>query len=154
MIWGIGEKEEIDLTEGGVNAVLRVSRRNVHRAVNLLQAASARGDKVDGDAVYRAGSTARPEEVENMVKLAFNGEFEEAREKLLDLRIERGIEPETLLKQIQEEIPKLDVPEPVEIKLIQKMGDFDFDLLRGANPRIQIEGVLTHLGRIGNRLKS
>lgn len=154
MLREIEENEKVELTEDGAEAIVRVSRGNIQKAINLFQAASSMGEKVNQSLVYDASSATRPEEVRKMMKSAFEGDFEDARKKLMNLLIEKGTEPDDLLKQIQDEIHNLDASEPIKIKLLEKMGDFDFDLVQGGDERIQLENAIAHLARIGNRLRS
>lgn len=151
---GIEENEKVELTEEGAEAIIRISDRNIQKAINLFQAASSLEERVNRSAVYEASSVSRPEEVRKMMSSAYEGDFKDAQKKLRNILIKKGTEPEDVLKQIQDEIHNLDAPEPVKVKLVEKMGDFDFDLVRGKTGRVQIERVLAHLGRIGNRVKS
>ncbi len=89
-----------------------------------------------------------------MMELALEGEFEKSRKKLRDLLINQGLAGDDILQQIHKEIFDLDIPEPMKVKLIDKVGEFDFRLVEGANDRIQLEAVLAHLARLGNRLNS
>ncbi|MDY7082302.1 MAG: AAA family ATPase, partial [Halobacteria archaeon] len=59
----IAEKEDVEVTDDGFEALAFVSQGDVRRAVNALQAAAALGDEVDEEAVYTTTSTARQEEV-------------------------------------------------------------------------------------------
>jgi len=89
-----------------------------------------------------------------MIKLALDGKFEEARERLLNLLIGRGLAGDDILMQIHRQILDLDLPELVKVKLVDRMGEFDFRLTEGANERIQLEAALAHLTLLGSRLRS
>lgn len=150
----IAKSEDIKLTKGGVKAIIYVSRGDLRRAINVLQAASALGEKISKKVVYDVSAEASPDEVKEMMELALDGKFDEARSKLLDLLIDRGLAGDDILQQIHREAFNLDIPEPVKIKLVDRIGEFDFRLVEGANERIQLEAALAHIARIGNRLKS
>lgn len=150
----IAKEEGLDLKEDGIEAIIYISEGDLRGAINALQAASALKGEIDEDVVYQVSATASPEEVKEMMELALDGDFEDARGKLLELLIERGLAGEDILRQVHRETLNLDVPEPVKVKLIDRMGEFDFRLIEGANERIQLEAALAHLARIGNRLRS
>lgn len=151
---GIAEEEGINLKEDGIEAVIYVSEGDMRRAINVLQAASALEEEITQEIVYKVSATASPGEVKDMVKLAFNGDFEKSRKKLMDLIINQGLAGDDILQQIHKEIYNLDIPDPMKVKLVDKLGEYDFRLVEGANERIQLEAALAHFSRLGNRLKS
>jgi replication factor C small subunit len=154
MLRRIAKAEKLTLTPDAIKAIIYVSEGDMRRAINVLQAASSLKRRVDEKAVYEVSAAARPEDVRQMLELALDGRFEEARNKLYDLLINQGLAGEDILDQVHKEIFNLKVPEPVKVKLIDKVGEFDFRLTEGASERIQLEAVLAHFALIGDRLKS
>jgi replication factor C small subunit len=150
----IAKDEKLNLAKSAIDAIIYISEGDMRRAINMLQAASALDKKITEKVVYEVSVTARPEDVKEMMKLALGGEFEKARDKLLELLIGQGLSGEDILQQVHREIFNLELPELVKVKLIDRMGEFDFRLIEGANERIQLEAALAHLSLIGNRLRS
>ncbi|KXB01534.1 Replication factor C small subunit [candidate division MSBL1 archaeon SCGC-AAA259O05] len=150
----IADEENLDLKEDGIEAIIYVSEGDMRRAINVLQAASSLKGEIDEDVIYEVSATASPGEVKEMMKLALEGNFEKSRKKLTDLLIDQGLAGDDILQQIHREIFDLDIPEPMKVKLIDRVGEFDFRLVEGANDRIQLEAALAHLARLGNRMRS
>ncbi|MBS3815492.1 MAG: replication factor C small subunit [Hadesarchaea archaeon] len=150
----IAESENIELTKGGVKAIIYVSQGDMRRAINLLQSSAALGEKVDKNTVYEVSAEANPDEIKEMMELALDGEFDESRKKLLDLLIDRGLAGDDILQQLHREAFELEIPEEVKIKLVDKIGEYDYRLVEGANERIQLEAALAHIARIGSKLRS
>lgn len=150
----IARAEKLSLTPGAIKAIIYVSEGDMRRATNIFQAAATLKRKIDEKAVYEVSAAARPEEVKQMLELALDGRFEDARKKLYDLLVNRGLAGDDILEQVHREIFNLKLPESVKVKLIDKVGEFDFRLTEGASERIQLEAVLAHFSLIGNRLKS
>lgn len=153
MLKNIARKEDVEFTEDGIEAVIEVSNRNLVYAINLLQAVFSVEKKVDKKLVYESIDSFRTGELKNMVITAFRGDFQGARKSLMDMLIEGGSNPGELLHEIQKEIYDLDAPDPVKIKLIEKIGKYDHNLTQGKNKRIQLENVLAHIARIGERIR-
>jgi replication factor C small subunit len=153
MLKRIAKAEKFVLTEDGIKAIVYVSGGDMRMAINVLQAAAAVGKRVDEKAVFEVSALAKPEEVREMLELALNGKFEEARGKLNDLLVNQGLSGEDILEQIHREIFNLKLPEPMKVKLVDRVGEFDFRLSEGANERIQLEAVLAHFALVGDRLK-
>lgn len=141
----IAEEEEVDVTEDGLDALAYVSQGDVRRAVNALQAAAALGETVDEDAVYATTSTARQEEVEELLENALDGKFAEAREILRRLLDEKGISGDDLIDQMHRAATEVEVDDATQVHLMDSIGETDYRISTGGDERIQIEAFLAGL---------
>ncbi len=149
MLKRIARGEKLTLTDNATEAIIQISEGDMRRAINVLQAAAALKRKVDEQMIYDVSAAAHPKEVRQMLELAIAGKFEEARNKLYDLLIGQGLAGQDILQQVHREVFKLDLPERAKIELIDRVGEFDFRLISGANERIQLEAMLAHFGLVG-----
>jgi replication factor C small subunit len=154
MLKRIAKAEKLRLAPDAIKAIIYVSEGDMRRAINLLQAGAALGRKITAKTIYEVSAAARPEDVKQMLELALDGKFEEARKKLIDLLINQGLSGADILQQIHREIFNLKLPEPAKIKLIERVGEYDFRLTEGASDRIQLEAVLAHFCLVGSKLKA
>ncbi|RLG57029.1 MAG: replication factor C small subunit [Hadesarchaea archaeon] len=150
MLKRIARGEKLTLTPDAVRAITYLSEGDMRRAINILQAAAALKKKVDEKVVYEVSAAARPDEVKLMLELSLSGKFEEARKKLHELLIDRGLSGEDILDQIHREIFNLQIPELAKVKLVDKVGEFSFRITQGSNERIQLEAMLAHFALLGN----
>ncbi len=149
MLRRIAEKEKLTLDPEAEEAIIYVSGGDLRHAINLLQAAAALRKHVTEKAVYEVASLAHPREVREMVELALRGEFEEARKKLHQLMIEQGLSGEDILNQVHREILNLKIPERKKLELVERVGEFSFRIVEGANERIQLEAMLAQFALTG-----
>ena len=145
----IARGEKLTLTPEAIKAIIYVSEGDMRKAINVLQSAAAMKRKVDEKSIYDVSAIAKPEEVRQMLELAVAGKFDEARNKLHELLIDRGLAGEDVLEQVHREIFNLKLPEHTKIELVDKLGEFSFRLTQGANERIQLEAMLAHFGLVG-----
>ncbi|MHA2405143.1 MAG: replication factor C small subunit [Candidatus Hermodarchaeia archaeon] len=138
----IAKKEEVQVTDDGIQAILYVSGGDLRRAINVLQAASVTQNQVDADAVFSTTGKARPEDVNQMLQLALNGKFLEAQEKLRNLLIWQGLAGTDIVKQIHREVMNLGINEMIKVQLIDLVGEAEFRLTEGADPEIQLSHIL------------
>ncbi|TDA33063.1 MAG: replication factor C small subunit [Hadesarchaea archaeon] len=150
MLERIAKEEKLTLDPKAVEAIIRVSEGDLRRAINLLQAAAAVKKHVTEKAVYEVAAVAHPEEVREMVELALKGDFEEARKKLYELLIDQGLSGEDVLNQVHRQVLNLKIPERKKLELIEKLGEFSFRIVEGANERIQLEAMLAQLALVGS----
>ena len=117
----------------------------MRKAVNVLQASSSLSKKVDEKSVFNVASRARPAEIREMIDLALKGNFIEAGEKLRSLMYDYGMSGEDVVTQMYREViamPEKELPSKRKIELVDKIGEYNFRLVEGANERIQLEALL------------
>jgi len=141
----IADEEGVDVTEDGLEALAYVAGGDVRRSVNALQAAAALGETVDEDAVYATTSTARQEEVEELLKKAVGGDFAGAREILTRLLDEKGISGDDLIDQMHRAATELGIDDETQVRLMDSIGETDYRISTGGDERIQIEAFLAGL---------
>jgi replication factor C small subunit len=141
----IAEAEDVALTQDGVDALVYAADGDLRRAINALQAASAVGEAVDEDTVFAITSTARPEEIQDMVESALAGDFTAARAKLDDLLTDQGIAGGDVIDQLHRSVWEFDVADERAVRILDRVGEADFRITEGANERIQLEAMLASL---------
>lgn len=81
-----------------------------------------------------------------MIKTILDGKFMEARDMLREIMVLQGISGEDMVTQIYQELSRLAMEGEVDgeryIGLIDAIGEYDFRIREGANPRIQLEALL------------
>ena len=150
----IAKIEGVAIDDKALKAINYVCQGDLRKAVNTLQAASSLAKKVDEKTVYDVSSRAEPEEVKQLIKLSLKGDFMEAREKLDTLLYERGMSGEDVILQLYREmvaLPEEEVPGKAKIELIDKIGEYNFRLVEGANERIQLEALIAQFAKYGKK---
>lgn len=149
----IAEEEGIELTSGGIESILYVCGGDMRKAVNTLQVASAVSNVIDEDTVYMAVSTAKPEEVKNIIMSAASGDFMGARKNLETIMTKQGVSGTDIVKQMFKVITDEPMDDNMRIKLIQNLGETDFRITEGANEIIQLQAFLAYISYLGKNLE-
>jgi replication factor C small subunit len=137
--------EDIELTGDGLDALVYAAGGDMRRAINSLQAAATTGDVVDEEAVYMITSTARPEDIEEMVRAAIDGEFTTARKKLETLIVDTGMAGGDIIDQLHRSVWDFDLDERAAVRLMERIGEADYRISEGANEQVQLEALLASL---------
>ncbi|VVB99850.1 Replication factor C small subunit [uncultured archaeon] len=148
----IAEKEKLQIDEKALDAIVYVADGDLRKATNVLQAGASLGDKVTEKSVYDVSSRARPEEIRQMIQLSLSGKFLEARGALDKLMYEHGMSGEDIIVQLHKELVSMDeneVPGKEKIELLDKVGEYNFRMVEGANERIQLEALLAQFMKRG-----
>jgi len=149
----IAKSEKVEIVETGVQAILEESKGDLRKAYNILQAAAAFGKCVDEKVIYTIAGHVHPEEVQEMLRTALQGNFVEAREKLRKILVEYGVAASDLIRQVHSEIFHFNIPERLKAELVDKIGEADYHISEGANDEIQFSALLAKLALAGEDKK-
>ncbi|NYZ79008.1 replication factor C small subunit [Candidatus Micrarchaeota archaeon] len=149
MVKRIAKAEKIELHDDAVEALIYISEGDMRKVVNALQGATASGKKITKEMIFKISSRAKPEEIKEMLDLALKGKFIEAREKLDHVMVNYGMSGEDVLLQIYREVTSLGISDKAKVNLVDRIGEYNFRMVEGANERIQLEALLAQIMLIG-----
>ena len=148
LMGSIATKEDISLDDAAKGALFDVSGGDVRRAINTLHSSSAVNKTVSADTIYEISNFANPRDVDTVLMMSLDGEFEKAKNKLLDIMLNNGLGGLDMIKQIQSEVSKLDIDGKVKMKMIEKCGEIEFRMVEGSDEFVQLEALLASFGII------
>jgi replication factor C small subunit len=146
MVQRVAKNEGLSLTEDAYESIVYIADGDMRRAINTLQMAASISDDIDADVIYETSTAAKPEEVEDMVALALEAEFLDARDKLDTLLVDQGLAGEDVVKQVHRTVLEAAIPDELKVKLIDRLGETEYRLVMGANERVQLESMLANFG--------
>ncbi|MDI9617737.1 replication factor C small subunit [Methanothermobacter sp.] len=142
----IAEQEGLEYEPQALDTVVYFAEGDLRKAINILQSAASLGERITESSIYEVVSRARPKDVRKMIMTILDGKFMEARDMLREIMVLQGISGEDMVTQIYQELSRLAMEGSIEgeryIKLIEAVGEYDFRIREGANPRIQLEALL------------
>lgn len=147
----IANKEGLQIDEPAKEALYVVSQGDCRRLENVLQSAASLESSITEKTIFSIASVAKPKEVVDALNLALQNKFIDARKKLLDVMLQYGLAGTDMIKQIQQEIPHLDVDNKAKMKLIDKCGEIEFRMTEGSDEYLQLEALLSQFVLCGNK---
>lgn len=141
----IADIEGIEVRDDGISAIVYAAAGDMRKAINALQAAAVMSETVSEESVYTITSTARPEEIEEIVGNAIAGEFMAARMVLDELLTKKGLAGGDIINQIHRSIWDFDISERAAVELMDRLGEADYRITEGANERVQLEALLASI---------
>ncbi|MDT7862114.1 MAG: replication factor C small subunit [Saccharolobus sp.] len=151
----IVKNEKVDYDQKALETIYDITLGDMRKSINILQAAAAYG-KITVEAVYKVLGLAQPKEIREMVNLALQGKFMQAREKLRTLLVTYGLSGEDIIKQIHRELTssELQISEELRVLLLDYIGETEFRIIEGADDEIQLTALLAKLAIYGNKYLS
>ncbi len=142
----ICKKEKIKFDEKGLRAIYSCSEGDMRHAINILQATASLGIINEPNVKTSAGLT-KTSDVGEILKLAMTGKLSDARNKMIELIKVYGMSESDFLKYLNEESYKIKTSKLSEI--LETIAKYDYRLIVGSNPEIQLSALLAELGKIG-----
>ena len=143
----ICSNEGFEADDKGIEAIVYFSEGDMRKAVNVLQAAASEGEAISEESIYEVVSKAKPQDITEMINKALMGDFLSARNLLRETMVLQGTSGEDMVTQIYQDVSrrvhegKMDAG--IYMNLIEAIAECDFRIREGANPRIQLEALLT-----------
>lgn len=143
----VADNENLKISTGAIESIVYFAEGDMRRAVNILQASATMDEEITDDSVDDVVSKAKPKDVKKIVNKALEGDFLGARDLLRQVMVVQGTSGEDMVTQIYQEVSRMVqeemIREDIYIKLVESIGETDFRIREGSNPRIQLEALLT-----------
>ena len=138
----IEEEERLQVNFEAIELLYEGSEGDCRRAINLLQSTASISPMITTELVSTVISSAKPKDIRVVLSYALSGDFQKAREKLLDTMLKDGISGPDVIKAIQKEIWNLPVEPEIKVRLTEKTGESEFRIVEGSDPFIQLQALL------------
>lgn len=139
----IAKAEKVKADAKGIKAVCDYAGGDMRNAINILQAAAGSG-AVTEEGVRAAAGLSRAGDVDTVVRSALDGRLHEAREKMIELTKVYGMSESDFLKYAAGAAYKEAGDALADV--LQIMAKYDYRILAGSNPEIQLSAMLAELG--------
>jgi len=138
------KKEKGKADEKGLIEIANYAGGDLRHAINLLQTAASVGE-ITQDSVKAAAGLTKTNDVDDVLKLAVSGKIQDSRNKMIELVKVYGMSESDFLKYINQALfsAKYDNLE----ELSQIIAKYDYRILVGSNPEIQLSAMLAELGK-------
>ncbi|MEM4297916.1 MAG: hypothetical protein QW815_06075, partial [Nitrososphaerota archaeon] len=143
-------REGVRYTEEALKLIYEITEGDLRHAINLLQA-SATMKEVNVENVRKTASVSGRGRAGEVIRMALEGRFQEAREALLELTKVYGMSERDFIKYAHDELFKRTLPNAQEVAEV--LAKYDYRLIMGAHPEIQLTALLAELEKLGKASK-
>ena len=142
----IAKKEGAASDAAGLKAVYDCSGGDLRQAINLMQASASLGGVTAANVAASAGTT-RIADVDRVLEMALAGKVPEARSKMVELTRVYGMSESDFLRYLAATLFKSGREDLGAI--LGVVAKYDYRLVEGASPEIQLSAMLAELGALG-----
>ena len=142
----IASKEKVKVVGAKtLDAVFEATQGDMRQAISLVQAASVSGELTQESVAAVTGTTVKAR-VTEIIRKALEGDFGGARAKMVELTRVYGVPERDFLRFANESVSSSD--SDVAPKAISILAEYDFRLVQGAQPELQLTAMLAELAAL------
>ncbi len=138
----IAKKEKVKADKKALKEIYEYSEGDLRHAINLLQATASLGE-ITIEHVKASAGLAKTSDVDLVLKMALSGKVADARGKMIELIKVYGMSESDFLKYLNSAVFK-SKHENLG-KILETIAKYDYRILVGANPEIQLSALLAEL---------
>lgn len=136
------EAEQVSLTDDGKKALLKLSRGDMRRALNVLQACHAAYDTIGETEIYNCTGNPHPSDIEAIVNSMLADEFTASYQMTSKMKTERGLALQDLLTGAYEYLETIDIKPHARIYLLDHLATTEHRLSTGGSEKMQLTALL------------
>lgn len=137
------EQEKCDVDEDGMKSLVRLSKGDMRRALNILQSTHIGYGKVTEDTVYTCTGNPLRSDIELIVKSMLNDSFSEAYLRVSQTKTSKGLALADIVAEVHSYTHRIDFPNHVRITLLEKLADIEYRMACGTSEKIQLSGLIS-----------
>lgn len=141
--------EKIQLSEDAEKALIKLSRGDMRRVLNVLQASKAtlniddEETEIGEDIIYECCGAPRPNDIKLVLKSILEDDWNTAYYTLNKVRSLKGLALIDLIEGIVEILETYELKqEKTRIELLTRLGDIEYSISKGGNDKIQSSAVI------------
>ncbi|KAJ1729350.1 Subunit of heteropentameric Replication factor C (RF-C), partial [Coemansia sp. Benny D160-2] len=138
----IVEREDVNISEAGKDALLRLSGGDMRRVLNVLQACHAAFSRIDSDEVYICTGQPSPDDIKRIVDWMLNDEFHVALSNTAALKRDKGLALQDIISELSPYINNIEFPPATRIHLLEKLADIEYNMSVGSTEKIQLSALI------------
>jgi replication factor C subunit 3/5 len=134
--------ENVQTTEDGINAVLRLSGGDMRRVLNLLQSTSMSSKVVDEKSVYLTSGAPLPQDMMTILDLLMNHSFQATYERMVEICTTNGYALSDVLADLTVMVTALELPNETLAHLLDGMSNVEHRLAFGTDEKLQAASLV------------
>ncbi|CDO69757.1 hypothetical protein BN946_scf184766.g2 [Trametes cinnabarina] len=136
------QAEGVRLTEDGKKALLKLSKGDMRRALNVLQACHAAYEISGETEIYNCTGNPHPADIETIVNSMLQDDFTTSYNMINALKTERGLALPDLINGASEYLETINFKPNARIYLLDFLATTEYRLSTGGNEKIQLTALL------------
>ncbi|KAG2363257.1 P-loop containing nucleoside triphosphate hydrolase protein [Suillus spraguei] len=139
---GVVEAERVNLTQDGKKALLKLSKGDMRRALNVLQACHAAYSSIGETEIYNCTGNPHPSDIETIVNSMLSDEFTTSYQMISAMKTERGLALQDLISGAYEYVETIEFKSQARVYLLDFLATTEHRLSTGGSEKMQLSALL------------
>jgi len=136
------KEESVEVTDDGMEAVLRLGRGDMRKCLNVLQATQMAYGKVDEENAYKCTGNPTPKTMQSIVEILLNEDFHRAFTSVQDIKVDAGIAIQDIISEVYYYVQTIDLPARSRIALYRQLADIEYRSSCGSSEKLQVAALV------------
>lgn len=138
----IAQAENVNITDDGIAAILKLGKGDMRRILNVLQSASLTFPVIDSRAVHLTTGDPLPQDMEFLVKTLLSRSFEDCVIEMERMRVQRGYSLVDVVREIHDTVKVIEMPRRARITIQSDLADIEHRLCIGCFDRMHVPALV------------
>ena len=138
----VSKSEGLDLTDSGMDALLRIGKGDMRRILNILQSVALTTRHIDATAVHLTTGVPLPAEMDKAFNVLLTESFRKGVEHLEYLRITSGYSLMDVVGELNRRLASVILPVKARCALHTELADVEYRVAQGCSEKMQIAGLV------------
>lgn len=136
-------QENVPYDSSGLKAAIKLGHGDMRRCLNILQATYMAHNQITEDFVYTCTGHPRPLDIRDAVNWMWNLDFITAFARVIQLKNERGLALQDMLREVHTYVMYVQMEQPVRIQLLKDLAEVEYNLASSTNEKIQTGAMVS-----------
>jgi replication factor C subunit 3/5 len=135
-------EEGLEFTAEGLEHVMLLSKGDMRMCLNIMQACKAAYNIVDKPSVYLCTGAPEPEQINKIIQLLLNQNYETVLNGLIDVQIKHGLSLIDIITSLHEQLLRMNLPDGILSFVLIKLSEIEVALTAGCGDRLQLLALI------------
>jgi len=122
--------------------LIRLAKGDMRKVLNVLQATQMASNIVNEETVYACTGNPLPKDIQHIITLMLNEDFNEAFGKTKAMQTEKGLALQDIIRDMHMYLSHIDLHDEVLIDLYSKLAEIEYRLTKGSSDKIQLGALV------------
>ncbi|KAJ6240988.1 replication factor c subunit 5 [Anaeramoeba flamelloides] len=137
------KEEKLNVTENGIDSVVRLGSGDMRRTINILQSVSLMSEKMDQDAVYNCTGNPHPKHIKEILKSLLQDDFQVCYRKIKKICQFNGFALQDIITDLLVLVLKVDLKPNGMCYILKQLAEIEFRLSVGSSDDIQLSALVS-----------
>jgi replication factor C subunit 3/5 len=138
----VASAEGVDLTDDGLDAVLKIGSGDMRRSINILQSVHMAAGHIDSRAVHLCTGTPEQAQVEGLLSSLLCKPFKQCVDHVLTLQSENGVALVDLVRELGALVFRLGAGAAARAELVDALADCEYRLSYATCEKVQVQALV------------